>query len=116
MTRRHGSGWRWTRSRAGIIGASICYSSPIVYFDPDGENPIYGLGEGIGIYNEMNDDEEGIRWENVHAESRRYGYNGLVFGPEFTENLIESSIKGMLTSGSKLFGIGTNIFAKFIGS
>ena len=39
-----------------------------------------------------------------------------IFGPELTENLIESSIKGMLTSGSKLFGIGTNIFAKFIGS
>ena len=224
--------------KSGNNWYQYCYSSPIVYFDPDGENPIYGLGiglflgygigEGIGIYNEMNDDEEGIRWENVHAEGYRYGYNGLViggaagfdptgagygiasqaisdamshfvggepissleaysgaalggvvgtksgpvagaavsslstdilenivgeeehtledmadnlfqdvmaagatkfltkgrpqtsidkiFGPELTENLIESSIKGMLTSGSKLFGIGTNIFAKFIGS
>ena len=39
-----------------------------------------------------------------------------IFGPELTENLIESSIKGMLTSGSKLFGIGLNIFEKFAGS
>ena len=50
------------------------------------------------------------------AEGRPLTSIDKIFGPELTENLIESSIKGMLTSGSKLFGIGLNIFEKFAGS
>ena len=33
--------------KSGNNWYQYCYSSPIVYFDPDGENPIYGLGIGL---------------------------------------------------------------------
>ena len=76
--------------KSGNNWYQYCYSSPIVYFDPDGENPIVGSLVGnvagtlwggiVGLYEELTDDEAGISIKDVTYTAKRYGVNGFIIG------------------------------------